>query len=64
MINDLSQELPSILTTKQYKEITQTLQLTASRDIKNLLEQGVVQKVEGKGGRSVSYTLLFDDVDV
>jgi Fic family protein len=64
MINDLSQELPSILTTKQYKEITQTLQLTASRDIKNLLDQGVVQKVEGKGGRSVSYTLLFDDVDM
>ena len=60
MIDDLSQNQATVLTTKLYKEITQTLQLTASRDIKNLLEQGIIQKVEGKGGRSVSYTLLFE----
>ncbi len=59
MIDDLSQNQPSILTTKHYKEITQALQLTASRDIKSLLEQGIIQKVEGKGGRSASYALLF-----
>ena len=64
MIANLSQDQPAILTTKHYKELTQALQLTASRDIKSLFEQGIIHKIEGKGGRSVSYTLLFEEKDV
>jgi DeoR/GlpR family transcriptional regulator of sugar metabolism len=41
--------------------LIKALQLTARRDIKKLLEQRVIQKVKG---RSVSYTLLFDENEI
>ncbi len=37
--------------------------MTASRHIKKLLEYGCIEQIEGKAGRSVSYTLLFDELD-
>ncbi|SFV57201.1 Fic family protein [hydrothermal vent metagenome] len=43
-----------------YREITNTIPMTAVRQINKLLDYGLVQRVEGKAGRSTSYRLLFD----
>ena len=40
---------------KDYREITKVGQVTASRQIKRLLEEGCISQIEGKGGRSVEY---------
>ncbi|NUN50044.1 MAG: Fic family protein [Candidatus Brocadiae bacterium] len=48
------------LNTSKYARLTNSSQDTAARDIKDLLERGVLIKNEG-GGRSTSYRLADDD---
>ena len=60
LIEDLSVGKQTSLSPKSYKEITGAIQITASRDIKALMEMGCIEKVEGKGGRSASYVLVFE----
>ena len=45
------------MSAKKYMSIAKTSKATATRDLQNLLENGVV-KAEG-GGRSVRYTLIL-----
>jgi len=58
VLADRSMGKETIISPKMYREIAQTTQITASRDIKKLTEAGCVRKVEGKGGRSTGYVLL------
>jgi len=37
--------------------------MTANRHIKKLLEYDCIEEIEGKGGRSTSYRLLFNTED-
>lgn len=60
LISNLSKGKLSQISPKSYREITGTSQVTASRDIKYLVEMECLRKVEGKGGRSTSYTLVFE----
>ncbi|HHH54420.1 MAG TPA: Fic family protein [Bacteroidetes bacterium] len=48
------------LTNKKYRAITGTTQLTASRHIKDLVDKGLVQEIEGRGGRSTCYDIVWD----
>jgi len=43
-----------------YRDITGTSPVTASRHIKKLLEYGCVKKVEGKAKRNASYVLILE----
>jgi Fic family protein len=43
-----------------YSEITKAIPMTAYRQINKMIEFGLISKVEGKGGRSTSYRILFD----
>lgn len=48
------------LTNKKYRGITATTQVTASRHIKELVDKGLLQEVEGHGGRSTCYDIVWD----
>ena len=45
------------LTNKKYRALTKTNAVTASRHIKDLLNKGILNEVEGHGGRSIRYEL-------
>jgi len=61
-INRLSNGGSSEFSNADYRKITKTIPMTANRQIKKLLKYGLIEKVEGKAGRSTSYKILFDDV--
>ena len=48
------------LTNKKYRGITGTTQVTASRHIKELVDKGLLQEIEGHGGRSTCYDIVWD----
>jgi Fic family protein len=56
MVNMLLDGLEGRLTTKKWAKITKSSHDTALRDIKDLIEKGVLRQEEG-GGRSTSYRL-------
>ncbi|MDQ7060681.1 MAG: DUF4172 domain-containing protein [Sulfurimonas sp.] len=62
-INKLSRGGNSEFSNVNYREITNTIPMTANRQIKKLLEYGLIAKVEGKAGRSTCYRILFDTGD-
>ena len=47
------------LTNKKYRGITGTTQVTASRHIKELVDKGLLQEIEGHGGRSTCYVIVW-----
>jgi len=50
------------LTNKKYRALTKTNAVTASRHLKDLVNKGILNEVEGYGGRSVRYELsIFSD---
>ena len=49
------------LTNKKYRAIAGTTQLTASRHIKELVDKGLVREVEGHGGRSTCYDIVWNE---
>ena len=57
MINKLFDDFFGKLTTSKWAKITKTSTDTALRDIKDLLEKGILQQEEA-GGRSVNYSLI------
>ena len=61
-INKIANSGSSEFSNLDYRKITKTIPMTANRQIKKLLEHGLIAKVEGKAGRSTSYEILFDDV--
>ena len=48
------------LTNKKYRAIAGTTQLTASRHIKELVDKGLLHEIEGHGGRSTCYDIVWD----
>jgi len=48
------------LTNKKYRGITGTTQVTASRHIKELVDKGLLHEIEGHGGRSTCYDIVWD----
>lgn len=48
------------LTNKKYRSITGTTQITASRHIKDLVEKGLLREIEGYGGRSTCYDIVWN----
>ncbi len=59
-IYNLSKNKKNEFSNTDYREITETSPVTASRHIKKLLEYGCIAKTEGKAKRNASYTLLFE----
>ena len=57
MINKLFDDFYGKLTTSKLAKITKTSTDTALRDIKDLMEKGILQQEEA-GGRSVNYSLI------
>jgi Fic family protein len=57
MINKLFDDFFGKLTSSKWAKITKTSTDTALRDIKDLIEKGILQQ-EKEGGRSVNYTLV------
>ena len=57
MINKLFDDFYEKLTTSKWAKITKTSTDTALRDIKDLMEKGILQQEEA-GGRSVNYSLI------
>ncbi len=51
------------LTNKKYRGITGTTQVTASRHIKELVDKGLLREVEGHGGRSTCYDIVWNHED-
>jgi len=49
------------LTNKKYRRITGTTQVTASRHIKELVEKGLLHEIEGHGGRSTCYDIVWNE---
>jgi len=49
------------LTNKKYRSITGTTQVTASRHIKELVEKGLIREIEGHGGRSTCYDVVWSE---
>ena len=62
-IDGLSKDKKNEFANNDYREITGTSPVTASRHIKKLLEYGCIEKVEGQAKRNASYILLFDEDD-
>ena len=62
-INKLSRGGDNEFSNVDYRGITNTIPMTANRQIKKLLEHGLIAKVEGKAGRSTRYRILFDVVN-
>jgi len=58
MINKLFDDFYGKLTSSKWAKITKTSTDTALRDIKDLIEKGILQQEE-EGGRSVNYTIIF-----
>lgn len=56
MINKLYDDFVGKLTSSKWAKITKTSKDTALRDIKDLINKGILQQ-EKEGGRSVNYTL-------
>ncbi|MDR0968986.1 MAG: Fic family protein [Lentimicrobiaceae bacterium] len=56
MINNLFEDFFGKLTSSKWAKITKTSSDTALRDIKDLIEKGILQQ-EKEGGRSANYTL-------
>jgi len=48
------------LTNKKYRAIAKTTQITASRHIKDLIEKGLIRGIEGFGGRSARYEIVWE----
>lgn len=59
MLNKLLEGFEGKLTSSKWAKITRVSQDTASRDIQNLIDQGILVK-EASGGRSTSYILGED----
>ena len=57
MINKLFDDFFGKLNSSKWAKITKTSTDTALRDIKDLIEKGILRQ-EGEGGRSVNYTLV------
>ena len=57
MINKLFDDFFGKLTSSKWAKITKTSTDTALRDIKDLIEKGILQQEE-EGGRSANYTLV------
>ncbi len=49
------------LTNKKYRGITSTTQVTASRHIKELVDKGLLHEIEGHGGRSTCYDIVWNE---
>ncbi len=49
------------LTNKKYRALTKTNAVTASRHLKDLVTKGIVREIEGYGGRSTRYDILWDN---
>jgi len=60
MINKLFDDFFGKLSSSKWAKITKTSTDTALRDIKDLIEKGVLQQEEG-GGRNANYTLVEKD---
>ena len=60
-IDSLSKDKKNEFSNNDYREITGTSPVTASRHIKKLLECGCIEKIEGKAKRNASYILLLDE---
>ena len=58
MINKLFDNFYGKLTSSKWAKITKTSSDTALRDIKDLIEKGILQQ-EKQGGRSTNYTLVI-----
>ena len=58
MINKLFDDFFGKLTSSKWAKMTKTSSDTALRDIKDLIEKGILQQ-EKEGGRSVNYTLKY-----
>ncbi|WP_439556744.1 Fic family protein [Dyadobacter sp.] len=58
MIRKMQDDFFGKLTTSKWAKITKTSQDTASRDIQDLINKGILQKEEA-GGRSTNYTLIW-----
>ena len=56
MINKLFDDFFGKLTSSKWAKMTKTSSDTALRDIKDLIEKGILQQEE-EGGRSANYTL-------
>lgn len=61
MLNKLLGDFFGKLQTSKWAKMTKTTKLTAHRDIKDLVEKGVLYQEEG-GGRSTSYALNLPDL--
>ncbi len=49
------------LTNKKYRGITGTTQVTASRHIKELVDKELLHEIEGHGGRSTCYDIVWNE---
>ena len=49
------------LTNKKYRGITATTQVTASRHIKELVDKDLLHEIEGHGGRSTCYDIVWNE---
>jgi Fic family protein len=58
MISKLFDDFFGKLTSSKWAKITKTSTDTALRDIKDLIEKGILQQEE-EGGRSINYTIIF-----
>lgn len=61
LINKLWDGFDGKLTSSKWAKIAKCSQDTASRDIQDLIDKGILKKEEA-GGRSTSYTLRYDNV--
>ena len=48
------------LKTKKYQAVTKTSTASAARDIRELLEKGCIEQIEGTKGRNTSYRIKLD----
>lgn len=48
------------LSNKKYRALTKTNAVTASRHLKDLVNKGILQEIEGHGGRSTCYDILWE----
>ena len=58
VINQLLDGLDGKLTTSKWAKLTKSSQDTATRDIKDLIEKGILER-SAEGGRSTSYNLIL-----
>lgn len=58
-ISKLSQCNENEFSNTDYREMTGTIPMTASRQIKKLIDHKLIAKIDGKAGRSTSYKVLI-----